>query len=423
MSYPYTISGSSIKIRSNWTNQVACCRMSNGLFQDEVNETFTGSTGFTLSGNTLILRDAKGNEKVRMVRESSGSSCDAIDGEWTAIQVRGKTVNVNITISKTAISYKYCNGKSMTYTTRSGNQIEFTPGMSTMMACMGLNPTEGEFDSGFSSAVRYERVGNQVRFYDQKGALTITLQSRGSVVTPVPTPVTQSIVGVWTTSTVGDRSLSFVVNISSNTLSFSYCNTFSFPYSTSGNKISFKTPGATKMYCANMNPPESFVSATFSSATTFSVSKTYLIFYDSLGKVVVRMTAGDNTGVVKPIPPFTQSLVGDWFTTSVNGNKVIITVTISTDQIRYTYCNGKSLPYKSSGNDISIRSGISTLMYCEGLKPSEGEVDSAFTSAVSFKLSGNQLCLIDKGGNVVVTLEREQVYRITPIFDKHVLAI
>ena len=68
MRYPYTISGKYIRITSDWTTQVACCRMSNGLFQDEVNDTFVGSTMFELSGNTLIFKDYKGKEKVRMVR-------------------------------------------------------------------------------------------------------------------------------------------------------------------------------------------------------------------------------------------------------------------------------------------------------------------------------------------------------------------
>lgn len=37
MNYPYKILGKdSIKIISDWTREAVCCRMSNGLFQDEV---------------------------------------------------------------------------------------------------------------------------------------------------------------------------------------------------------------------------------------------------------------------------------------------------------------------------------------------------------------------------------------------------
>lgn len=47
-----------------------------------------------------------------------------------------------------------------------------------------------------------------------------------------------------------------------------------------------------------MNPSESFVSGAFSSASTFALTRSGLVFYDSLGKIVVRMNAGDQTGVV-----------------------------------------------------------------------------------------------------------------------------
>lgn len=81
-----------------------------------------------------------------------------------------------MTISDSSISYRYCNGKSMSYSTSNGNSIKIVPGISTMMACIGLNPTEGEFDSAFSSAVRYDKIGSTLRFYDKKGTLTAILQ-------------------------------------------------------------------------------------------------------------------------------------------------------------------------------------------------------------------------------------------------------
>lgn len=36
MNYLYKLNANNIKITSNWTTQVACCRMANGLFQEEV---------------------------------------------------------------------------------------------------------------------------------------------------------------------------------------------------------------------------------------------------------------------------------------------------------------------------------------------------------------------------------------------------
>lgn len=210
-------------------------------------------------------------------------------------------MNVNVTITASTFSYRYCNSKTMTYSTSNGNGIKIIPGISTKMACIGLNPTEAEFDSAFSLSVRYERNGNQIRLYDGKGILNAILQIRKTVIPPTPTiptiPTSSFPVGVWATSIIGNQTISIDVEITSTHILFTYCNSYSFPYSASGAKISFKAPSATKKYCADISPPESFVSSTFSSASSFTSSKNSLILYDSLGRVVVKLSAKKDSTV------------------------------------------------------------------------------------------------------------------------------
>lgn len=72
-----------------------------------------------------------------------------ISGKWRTVQVKGVAVNVEVTISDSYISYKYCNGKNMKYDLSGGNLISVAPGISTMMACLNLKPVEGDFDNAF----------------------------------------------------------------------------------------------------------------------------------------------------------------------------------------------------------------------------------------------------------------------------------
>ena len=66
-------------------------------------------------------------------------------------------IKVNVTISGSSISYKYCNTKSMSYSISNGNSIKIIPGISTKMACIGLSLTESQFDGVFLFVVRYEK--------------------------------------------------------------------------------------------------------------------------------------------------------------------------------------------------------------------------------------------------------------------------
>lgn len=236
--------------------------------------------------------------------------------------------------------------------------------MSTMMACLGLNPAEHVFDSAFSSAVRYTVDGSQIRLFDSAGIQTVVLESNSpTTIVTNPSP----IVGVWTTTSVNDRDLAIVVNITEKSIQFTYCNTKSYPYTVSGNTISLGVGTSTKMYCANLDPSESFVSGAFSSAVSYSIAKNGLVFFDSKGKAIIRLTAG-NQPVITPTNP---SFVGSWVTTSVNDKTIAINVTITDAHIQYSYCNGKIIGYKIKGNSISLSPGISTLKYCEGMNPPE----------------------------------------------------
>lgn len=84
-----------------------------------------------------------------------------------------------------------------------------------------------------------------------------------------------------------------------------------------------------------------------------------------------------------------------------------VKVTITDDTISFKYCNGKSFPYTKSGNTISIQSGISTMMFCSGLDPSESTVSQAFLDARTFRMDGNTLTFTGADGRTKVSLFKQ----------------
>lgn len=100
-----------------------------------------------------------------------------------------------------------------------------------------------------------------------------------------------------------------------------------------------------------------------------------------------------------------QSLVGDYQVTNVNGLPVDFEVNIDGSQIGYKYCNTKGMKYSTTGSSIKVSSGFSTKMYCSNLSPSESLVDNAFTSATSYSVSSNVVTFY-KNGVVCLVLNR-----------------
>lgn len=137
-----------------------------------------------------------------------------------------------------------------------------------------------------------------------------------------------------------------------------------------------------------------------------------LLGSDGRKNIVLNLAGGDIR-----YPPITNpsgtptSIVGDWTLVSVNGVSSLllsqIPVKITTSQISFRYCNSKLLSYStSSGNRISVQSGISTLIYCDNQNPTESEVDSAFSSATTYDVSSGVLTLYSSDGRIKVILKR-----------------
>lgn len=117
------------------------------------------------------------------------------------------------------------------------------------------------------------------------------------------------------------------------------------------------------------------------------------------------------TGPSTPTPgPAPSSINGSYSIVNVNnfGSTSLnnVYVSISNNTISYQYCNRKNLSYTLQGNTINIQRGISTLMACDDLTPSENEVDTAFADARTFEHTGTTLRLIGADGRTKVTLAR-----------------
>lgn len=294
-------------------------------------------------------------------------------GNWTINSVGSYSADINVEITANTISFNYCNQQTYGYTT-TGSRITITDGQKTKRMCKMAPPAEDEVREALVNAATYSVIGNMIVLRDGRNHVTITFTrkfnfgNQGSTTPVAPTqPVAPSqplasIVGIWTATTIKNQPVSFAVTIEDKTIRYRYCNSINRNYEISGNTINIKQGISTMMACFNQNPSENVVSSAFSEAKTFSVNNGVLTLYDANGAAVVTLTSGQ------------PSIIGSYKIISINGlstlelNKVDVTITATS--IQYRYCNGKSLSYTTNSNNIDIQSGISTLMFCEGLNPS-----------------------------------------------------
>lgn len=114
---------------------------------------------------SLILRNS-GGAAVAVLAPSSNSQTPptlplqsgSIVGEWKIKQLNGviytSLSQVGVSISQSSISYRYCNSKSLRYTTN-GNGISIQAGTTTLALCSGLSPSESVVDNAFQSSTSY----------------------------------------------------------------------------------------------------------------------------------------------------------------------------------------------------------------------------------------------------------------------------
>lgn len=122
------------------------CKMIAPPTENELRTALLSAYTYSENGNSLVLRNSDGKIVASLTKDANSppnipQPSVSIVGEWTATNVKGRPVSFAVTISATNLSYRYCNSKNMGYTLN-GNRITFSNGISTLMACLNLNPTE-----------------------------------------------------------------------------------------------------------------------------------------------------------------------------------------------------------------------------------------------------------------------------------------
>jgi heat shock protein HslJ len=80
-------------------------------------------------------------------------------------------------------------------------------------------------------------------------------------------------------------------------------------------------------------------------------------------------------------------------------------------------CNQYSGAYQTKGNKITIDPGAMTMMMCpdEGVSAQEQDFIAALKAAASYKIQGEQLILVDKDGNTVLTFTAQKSDALTSV--------
>lgn len=113
-------------------------------------------------------------------------------------------------------------------------------------------------------------------------------------------------------------------------------------------------------------------------------------------------------------PQASATLSGTWILTELNGNSVesdanIILVLDESTLSGSDGCNHLSGTYSVDGDKFSVGEElISTLMACEeGIMQLAGEYTQALQTSTTYKLTDNQLQLLDENGSVVAVFEAQ----------------
>jgi len=147
-----------------------------------------------------------------------------------------------------------CNGLGGTFTVTENHQIQFSQGMSTMMACPNMEVEKG-LKKILSDSVHYSIQGDILSFNDAKKFPIARFRAQTQA------QAYQALNGTWEVSYVSGAEGSFeeLYPDKKPSLSFnlpdsfahgnSSCNTFRVGFSISDQAIQFKVPVSTKMYC------------------------------------------------------------------------------------------------------------------------------------------------------------------------------
>jgi heat shock protein HslJ len=255
------------------------------------------------------------------------------------------------------------------------------------------------------------------------------------VVTPVVTTVTVSPVSslfptgiTWrlfsysngkggTTYVVGDQPVTALFRADGQVTGSSGCNQYTATYTATGSSIKV-TPGMTTlMACAPavMDQENSYLTL-LSTTATYSQSGDTLLFYDSMGTLVLayKNPASTPAATVSSEP----TIIGSWdLVTYNNGNNglgsvlsesSISAVFTPSGQINgFSGCNQYSGSYTLNNQNIGISKVTGSKSGCDpNLSGQETQYQALLSRANSYEVNGNQLTIFNALGDKILIFNR-----------------
>ena len=220
-----------------------------------------------------------------------------------------------------------------------------------------------------------------------------------------------------TTYVVGDQPVTALFRADGQVTGSSGCNQYTATYAATGSTIKV-TPGMTTlMACAPavMDQENSYLTL-LSTAATYTVSGDTMLFYDSMGTLVLAYKNPVSTPVatVSSQPP----IVGSWdLVTYNNGNNGLGTVLPGSSitvvftpggQINgFSGCNPYSGSYTLNNQNIGISQVTGSKSGCDpNLTGQETQYQALLTRANSYEVNGNQLTIFNALGDKILIFNR-----------------
>lgn len=332
--------------------------------------------------------------------------------EWTLVSwgdpadptpvIDGTTVTLNFGPDGAIGGSGGCNTYGGSYEV-SDDTITFSNVFSTLRACLeqGIGDQENAFFGALQAATTYELSdGRLIVSYGEGQQLVFAASG--------------SLIGTsWNLVFWGDiSSPTPVIDGSTVTLTFGAdgrasgsggCNGFGSAYTLSGNAISFEAPISTMMACIDedQQAQENAFFGALASATSFEFTDNQLVIFYGDGQQLVFAPAptlvGSSWALVSWGDPADPTPV-------IDGSTVTLTFNENGRAGGSAGCNGYSVSYSFSGDQISFSMPISTMMACadEALMTQESAYLQALPTASGFTFSADQLVITLADGQQLV---------------------
>jgi heat shock protein HslJ len=219
------------------------------------------------------------------------------------------------------------------------------------------------------------------------------------------------------TYVIGDQAVTALFRADGQVSGSSGCNQYTATYTATGTSIKIVPGMTTLMACspAVMDQETSYLTL-LSRAATYSVSGDTMLFYDSMGTLVLAYKNPVSTpGTTAPPQP---SLFGSWdLVTYNNGNNGLGSV-VGGSSISAVFtpgglvtgssgCNQYSAIYTLNGQTLGISQVSGSKSGCDpNLTVQETQYQALLTRANSFVINGNQLTIFNALGDKILIFNR-----------------